>query len=251
MKERSIIGEASQSRRNGRGIQARISPCLDKIMSESSSEKHIQDISTAGIAVVSIYIAAQMLSDIASLKIAWVAGFSIDAGTFIYPITFTLRDLVHKRLGKQAARTVIVLAAGINLFMALFLQFAAWLPQDPSWGMGSKFSAILGPVWRIVIASIIAEVIAELIDTEIYHLWVSRITRRYQWARVLVSNSISVPIDSLIFCWGAFGFELPHSVVWSIFFANVIVKGLVTFVSLPGIYLVKERRGAESKRLAR
>jgi uncharacterized integral membrane protein (TIGR00697 family) len=212
----------------------------------SSDQKFIKDFSTAGIVVVSVYIAAQMLSDIASLKIALIAGFSIDAGTFIYPITFTLRDLVHKRLGKQAARMVIIVAAAINLFMALFLQFAAWLPQDSNWGLGNEFAAILGPVWRIVIASIVAEVIAELIDTEVYHFWVSRITRRYQWARVLISNGVSIPIDSLIFCWGAFGFALPHSVVWSIFFANVIVKGLVTLVSLPGIYLVKERQDAEA-----
>jgi uncharacterized integral membrane protein (TIGR00697 family) len=213
-------------------------------MKDSSNQKYFKDISTAGIVVVSVYIAAQMLSDIASLKIGLIAGFSIDAGTFIYPITFTLRDLVHKRLGKQAARTVIIVAAGINLFMALFLQLAAWLPQDPTWGLGNEFAAILGPVWRIVMASIIAEVIAELIDTEVYHFWVSRITRRYQWARVLISNGVSIPIDSLIFCWGAFGFALPHSVVWSIFFANVIVKGLVTIVSLPGIYLVSGKRKA-------
>jgi uncharacterized integral membrane protein (TIGR00697 family) len=213
----------------------------------SCEQKHTADIPKAGIVVVAIYIAAQLLSDIASLKIAFIAGFSIDAGTFIYPLTFTLRDLVHKRLGKQAARTVIILAAGINLFMALFFQFAAWLPQDPSWGMGKQFAAILGPVWRIVIASIMAEVIAEMIDTEIYHFWVSRITRRFQWLRVLVSNAISVPVDSLIFCWGAFGFVLPHSVVWSIFFANIIVKGLVTLVSLPGIYFVKEKYDIEFK----
>ena len=201
-----------------------------------------KDISTAALVVISLYIAAQMLSDIASLKIAFVAGFSIDAGTFIYPLTFTLRDLVHKRLGKSVARKIIFLAAGINLFMALFLQFAAWLPQDTSWGLGNEFAAILGPVWRIVIASIVAEVIAELIDTEVYHYWVTRITHRFQWLRVLVSNAVSLPVDSLIFCWGAFGWALPHSVVWSIFFANVIVKGLVTIVSLPGIYLVKEKK---------
>jgi hypothetical protein len=35
-------------------------------------------------------------------------------------------------------------------------------------------------------------------------------------------------------------------VVWSIFFANVIIKGLVTIVSLPGIYLVKERQVAST-----
>jgi hypothetical protein len=197
-------------------------------------------VSASAIVVISVYIAAQLLSDIGSLKIAWIAGFSIDAGTFIYPLTFTIRDLVHKQLGKAAARTIIILAAVINLFMVVFFQFAAWLPQDPSWGLGKEFATILGPVWRIVIASIMAEVISELIDTEVYHFWVKRITRKYQWARVLTSNAVSIPIDSLIFCWGAFGLALPPSTVWSIFLANIIIKGLVTVVSLPAIYLVKE-----------
>lgn len=209
---------------------------------DSSSANYFKTIPTSGIVIISIYVAAQILSDIGSLKIALIAGFSVDVGTFIYPLTFTIRDLVHKQLGKTAARTVIILAAFINLFMVIFFHFAARLPQDPSWGLGKEFSAILGPVWRIVIASIVAEVISELIDTEVYHYWVSRITKRYQWARVLTSNAISIPIDSLIFCWGAFGFALPTSVVWSIFWANVIVKGLVTLVSLPSIYLVREKK---------
>ena len=206
-----------------------------------SNQKNLAPIPTTGIIVISIYIAAQLLSDIASLKITLIAGFSMDAGTFIYPLTFTIRDLVHKRLGKTAARTVIILAAGINLFMALFFHFTAWLPQDPAWGLGKEFAAVLGPVWRIVIASIVAEVFSELIDTEIYHLWQIRITKKYQWMRVLFSNAISIPVDSLIFCWGAFAFLLPNDVVWSIFFANVIVKGAVTLISLPSIYLVKEK----------
>jgi len=198
-------------------------------------------LSTAGIVLVSLYIAAQIISDVASLKIAVLFGLSIDAGTFIYPITFTLRDLVHKRLGKQAARLVIVLAGAINLFMAAFFAFSAWLPGDPAWELTGDFSRVLGPVWRIVIASIAAEIAAEMADTEMYHLWVTRITRRHQWARVLVSNAVSVPLDSLIFCWAAFGGLLSASTVWSIFLANIIVKGVVTFVSIPGIYLVRER----------
>jgi uncharacterized integral membrane protein (TIGR00697 family) len=206
-----------------------------------SQPNSLKAIPTSGIVVISIYIAAQILSDVASLKIALIAGFSIDAGTFIYPLTFTIRDMVHKQLGKTAARTVIILAALINLFMVVFFYFVARLPQDPAWGLGQEFATILGPVWRIVIASIVAEVISELIDTEAYHFWVRRVTQRYQWARVLASNMISIPIDSLIFCWGAFGLALPTSVVWSIFLANVIVKGLVTLISLPAIYLVKEK----------
>lgn len=197
--------------------------------------------SISGVLVVSAYIAAQMLSDILSLKIAWVAGFSVDVGTFTYPFTFTLRDLVHKALGRPAARAVILAAGVINLVMAALFAFAAWLPPDPTWPLQREFAAVLTPVWRIVVASIVAELAAELTDTEIYHLWVTRITRRFQWARVLTSNAVSVPLDSLIFCWGAFGGALPTSTVWSIFWANVLVKGGVTLVSLPGIYVVKER----------
>ncbi|RLC54348.1 MAG: VUT family protein [Chloroflexota bacterium] len=200
--------------------------------------------SSSGVLVVAAYIAAQMLSDVLSLKIALVAGFSIDAGTFVYPFTFTLRDLVHKLLGRPAARTVIVAAGVINLLMAALFAFAAWLPPDPTWPLQREFAAVLAPVWRIVVASIVAEIASEFTATEIYHLWVTRVTRRYQWARVLTSNSISVPLDSLIFCWGAFAGRLPVATVWSIFWANVLVKGAVTLVSLPGIYLVPEMQDA-------
>ena len=66
------------------------------------------------------YVAAQMMADVASLRIISIGGFAVDAGTLIYPFTFTLRDLIHKVGGKSAARTIIFLAAAINLFMAAF-----------------------------------------------------------------------------------------------------------------------------------
>jgi uncharacterized integral membrane protein (TIGR00697 family) len=201
----------------------------------------------AGIIVVSAYIGAQMLADIASLKIALVGPLSIDGGTFVYPLTFTLRDLVHKLLGRRAARTLIVAAAVINLVMAATFAFVTWLPADPTWGLQAEFAAILGPVWRIVLASIAAEVVSEFLDTEIYELWVKRVAVRYRWARpqwlrVLSSNLVSLPVDSLIFSWGAFGGVLPAATVWSIFLSNVLIKLVVSLVSMPGIYLVPEGR---------
>jgi uncharacterized integral membrane protein (TIGR00697 family) len=192
------------------------------------------------ILVVSAYIAAQMLADISSLKIVLFLGLSMDAGTLIYPFTFTLRDLVHKVLGRRGARVIIFTAAVINLFMAGLFWIVSRLPYDPSVGQQPDWDSVLSPVWRIVLASILAEVFSELTDTEIYHLWVTRITERYQWLRVLTSNAVSIPVDSLIFVWAAFGGVYPSSSVWEIFLANILLKGVVTLVSLPGIYLVKD-----------
>lgn len=197
--------------------------------------------------VVAAYIGAQMLADIASVKIGVVARLAVDMGTFIYPITFTLRDVVHKVLGRKNARVLIITAGVINLLMAGYLTWIASVPSDSSWGLGAEFSAILAPIWRIALASIVAEVISELVDTEIYHLFVTRITRRYQWARVLLSNSVSVPVDNLLFAVGAFGWSLPWTVVGEIFMVNLLVKYGVTLISLPLIYIVPEPEEASDQ----
>ncbi len=195
----------------------------------------------AAVLVVASYIAAQMLADVASLKIGVVMGLAVDMGTFIYPLTFTLRDVVHKTLGKRNAQVLILAAGALNLLMAAYLMWAAAVPSDPSWGLGAEFALILAPVWRIVLASIAAEVLSELLDTEVYQWFVSRVTRRFQWARVLLSNAVSVPIDNLVFSVGAFGWSLPWDVVWQIFLLNLLVKFGITLVSLPMIYLTKDR----------
>jgi hypothetical protein len=199
-------------------------------------------ITGAAVVVISAYIGAQMLADIASLKIGVVFGLAVDMGTFIYPITFTLRDVAHKTIGKRNTQALIVMAAVVNLFAAVYLWWVSGVPGDPAWGIDAQWNAVFnaGLLARIVLASIVAEVISEFADTEIYHWFVTRITHRYQWARVLVSNSVSIPIDNLIFSVGAFGGVLPWDVVWQIFLFNLALKYAVTLVSLPLIYVTRD-----------
>lgn len=186
------------------------------------------------------YVAAQMMADIASLRVISVAGHAVDAGTLIYPFTFTLRDLVHKISGKTAARTVIVLAAGINVLMAGFFWLVARLPPDALTGPQLEFGAVLSPVWGIVVASIAAEVLSELIDTEAYQRWELRFGQRHQWGRVLASNAVAIPVDSAVFVGLATLFGIfPSEVAWSIFWVNVVLKGVVTVISIPWIYWVR------------
>jgi queuosine precursor transporter len=93
-------------------------------------------------------------------------------------------------------------------------------------------------------------VVSELVDTEVYHWFVTKVTTRHQWARVAVSNAVSIPIDNVIFVLLAFAalpglrdhaLTLPWSAVWDIFVVNVTIKALVSAVSLPLIYLSPDR----------
>lgn len=205
-------------------------------------------VTRAALVAMGVYVGAQVISQVTSLKIGVVLGRAVDMGTFIYPITFTLRDLVHKSAGRQAARTMIVTSAFVNLFLAAYLAWTVRVPSDADWGLGQAYTDVLGPIWRIVIASILAMVISELIDTEVYHWWVTKVTTGHQWARVLVSNAVSVPVDNAVFAVGAFA-SLPFlranaldwSTVWDIFLVNLVVKGVVSVASIPLIYLVPER----------
>jgi uncharacterized integral membrane protein (TIGR00697 family) len=194
------------------------------------------------------YVAAQMLSDVTSLKLVDVFGRALDGGTFIYPITFTLRDLVHKVAGKRVARALIVAAAVVNLFMAAFFWFVDALPAVGDAGVTTEqFGAVLAPVWRIVFASIVAEVVSEMIDTEVYSRWVDAFGDRMQWGRVLSSNGVALPIDSVLFALIAFAGTVPGSVVWEIIYLNIIFKGIFTVVSTPMIYLVRPHRLVEER----
>jgi len=84
------------------------------------------------IIAVAAYAGAQVIADVSSLKIGVVAGRAVDMGTFIYPITFTLRDIVHKVLGRSAARTLIITCGGVNLFMGAYFAFTASVASDPA-----------------------------------------------------------------------------------------------------------------------
>lgn len=190
------------------------------------------------------YIALQMMSDIAATKVIVIGPLVMDAG-FIYSLTFTWRDLIHKRLGIQAARTSILLAGVTNVVMALYFQLVVWLEPETSWadaGGQTAWAFVFGLVPRIVVASIIAEVLSELTDTEVYRVWMERRTRALpQWTRVLASNAISIPLDSLLFVTIAFAGVLSTDALAAMFLTNILVKGFFSLLSMWLIYVVPHK----------
>ncbi|MFA5925845.1 MAG: queuosine precursor transporter [Parcubacteria group bacterium] len=185
----------------------------------------------------SLYVSFQIFANILSTKIAFlpIINLAIDGGTIIYPLTFTLRDFVHKTHGKKDARQVIIVAALLNAVMFGLFWLVGKLPADSSWGYQEAYNQILLPVGRIVLASIIAQVISELIDTEIFSIVYKKTS---DIRAVFSSNLVALVFDSFIFGFIAFLGALPFSTVMQIVLANILIKLVISTLSVPTIKLV-------------
>lgn len=194
------------------------------------------------ILIIGVYIACQMISNISSVKIANVLSLAVDGGTFLYPLAFTIRDMAHKTIGKKNTQKLIIVSAIINTFTPIYFYIVSQIPADSNWEFNEAFQITLSPVMRIVIASIIASTLSELVDTEVYHFFITKITKRFQWLRVLISNAFSIPIDNFLFVIIAFWGVLTIEDLIEIFTFNFFVKYAVTIISVPLIYLAKDKK---------
>ena len=184
------------------------------------------------------YLLCQIIADVTASKMVDLFGIYVPAAVFIYALTFTLRDVVHKQLGKQQAVFMVLTAGVVNVLMAAYFMFTVWLKPAPFWGNQEAYNLILGVVPRVVGASILAEMISELIDTEIYH----RIKHLAPWKRVLGSNAVSLPIDSLIFVSVAFAGTMPLSALIAVMLGQILLKAVITVISIPLIYVIPDKQ---------
>jgi uncharacterized integral membrane protein (TIGR00697 family) len=191
------------------------------------------------ILLIALYVACELIANTTASKIVALPGqIYVPAAVFIYALTFTLIDLVNERLGADGARRVVISAFAANLLLAGYVQFARILPPAPFYTGQEAFAAALGSTPRIVAASLIAYLISSLLDVQVFAWWRERIGR-YRWARVLVSNAVSTLVDSAVFVTIAFIGVQP---VLPIIGGQYLVKMVITVVSLPLIYAVRQQR---------
>lgn len=205
----------------------------------------------AVVGLVGTYLVCQMIADIGATKMVEIAGVTFPAGTFVFAVTFTVRDMVHRRLGRTWARISIAAAALFNIFMSAYLMLAAWLPAPAWFQLGDAWNSIFQIVPAITIGSIAAEFFSESVDTEVYHFWRHKLPKLPLWSAVFASNAVSLPLDSLIFAvlgfvilpplFGAEG--VSFAVAWGIVAGQILWKGVVTVASLPLIYLTRHGQG--------
>lgn len=145
-----------------------------------------------------IYVLAVL---VANLTATWFIPLPIfgqvAVGTFVFGFTFTQRDRMHRK-GRKFVYSVIALSA----LLSALLSVAGQVPP------------------RIILASVIAILLAETADTEIYQ----RLLAQSWWHRVLKSNAVSIPLDSIFFNLVAFLGVFEAKFLVSLIIGEIVVK---------------------------
>ncbi len=183
--------------------------------------------------LVGIYLACELTANVTASKVTIVGPFVVPAAVYIFTLTYTLLDLINYILGSREARRVVFAGFAANLLLAAYSLLAVYLPPAPFWPGQAGFAQVLGATPRLVTASLLAYLISSNIDVSAY-AWLSR--RAAPWARVLLSNAVSLAADTIIFITIAFA---GQTALLPLMLGQYAVKMAVTVISVPLIYLAR------------
>ena len=164
--------------------------------------------------------------------------FEISVGILPYPITFLITDIISEVYGKKKANEVVT--AGIFAsFFSLLIVFVSnavpattWSPIDDT-----LFTKVFGATAIAVLASMMAYLLAQYIDIQIFHFW-KRLTKgKHLWLRNNFSTFLSQFVDTftVLFLLCSFG-KIDWSLFGSLLAGGFIFKVLVAMTDTPFLY---------------
>lgn len=203
---------------------------------------------TLALTLTGTLILALSLADIAATKFILIGNTVAPGGIFLFSIIFVVRDMLHRTMGSTYVKRTIYVAAGLNLAMAAYLYWITTFDAPARMTLANEWNQIFALAPGIVLGSIIAAVASQLVNTNIYQkLWDKGAPL---WARVIGSNAVSLPIDSVLFALFAFAILPPlfgatplplDSLIARIISGQILIKAIIVLIMTPLVYLTKER----------
>ncbi|WP_228457287.1 queuosine precursor transporter [Serratia symbiotica] len=178
-------------------------------------------------------------SNIAAIKPVYISHLDIivTPGTFIYPFTFLIIDLLNEFYGFRLARKAILCSVISNIVITLLLFFSMTLPVIPEWHFNVAYNDFMTQLYVVLLASTMAFITSELSNSWIL-CKIKAITRsRHLYLRIFLSTFAASIIDSFVFCFLAFYGKMDNSVILKIAMIQIIIKSVYAFLNiLPAYY---------------
>ena len=198
--------------------------------------------------LVSIYIFCIMVSELMGAKtfpLAKIGTYQLNASVaiFVFPLIFTINDIIIEVYGKERIRSLIRSALVVVFLIMIFSLLAINLPPSTRFAESeAAYDSVFGKSARIAFASLAAFAIAEFTDVLIFVHLRKKLGKNSLWLRNNVSNIISQLLDTTIFITLAF-YGLGKPVMDNILFLTSIIvpywllKSAMSILETPLVYL--------------
>lgn len=181
--------------------------------------------------------------------------FHLTAGVLLWPVVFIMTDIINEYYGTRGVKFLSYLAIGLISYAFLIFNGAIHLSPSEYFSIGNNiekpdnaFKGIFGQGMWIIIGSIIAFLIGQLLDVLIFHR-IKKITGEKKiWLRATGSTLVSQLVDSFVVLFIAFyvgkRIQTGQGDPWSLHqvlvtgTGNYIYKFAVAILLTPVIYWV-------------
>lgn len=136
--------------------------------------------------------------------------FVATTGIYAFPLTFVLTDIVNEYFGKRVVRVYTWIAIAVNLLLQIPIWLAAkapavsFTPGVSAEEVQSAFRVALGSTWQIVVASLFAFLVSQLVDATVFTWLRHKTGGKLLWLRSQGSTVVSQVVDTFIVVFLAF-----------------------------------------------
>jgi uncharacterized integral membrane protein (TIGR00697 family) len=210
------------------------------------------------ICLSAVFVSCLLLGDIIGGKTIptfHIAGHDlgpISVGIIPFPVTFLLTDVVNDFYGRKGARFLTLLGFAMALLAYGLLQLTTALPAHPStYFTQPEFAKIFGGSSQLFIASMIAYLIGQFLDIQVFQFWKALTQSRHLWLRATGSTLLSQIVDTVMInyifwmwtaaadptsCLGRMSMHDRYSWVFAKIGREYLIKLVVAILLTPMVY---------------
>jgi queuosine precursor transporter len=178
-------------------------------------------------------------------------GFTLTCGVLLWPLEFVITDIVNEFYGPRVVRRISYTAVALISYAFLMYYMAiktppadSWIASSPQQGVANlqnSFSAIFGQSSLIIVGSVVAFLVSQVVDVWVFHRIKKRTGNKHLWLRATGSTLVSQLVDSYIVLFIAFSQYFTWQQILAIGMMNYFYKCSVAILLTPLIYVIEGR----------
>jgi uncharacterized integral membrane protein (TIGR00697 family) len=196
---------------------------------------------TVYIILAGIFITNAVVAELIGGKLIHVGPYLMSVGILPWPIVFVTTDLINEYFGERGVKKLSLITACLIAYTFMIIYLAMQIPAVAGDGLVSddQFNGVFGQSLWIIVGSITAFIISQLIDVTIFHFLKNKTGNKMIWLRSTGSTVISQLFDSFIVLGIAFWMtgKMTTEVFIASAFTGYFVKLIIAIALTPLIYL--------------